>query len=158
MLLASPQPGLMDWLRSVICFQLAVGPAQTSGGVPKELRITAEDFRSRESERLMPHAPAVSWLASRNSSVLVPSAGLIVATPESPSRYSPKIRFSSGVHASQLAEAFISGVMFRASPPVAAMVKMSPPTEGSSLIRPPMKAMRWQSGDQTGLAIWSGGL
>src|SRR5271154_7278375 len=152
MLLASPQSGLMDLLRCVICVQLAVGPAQTSGAALNELRITAEFFASRESERLMPHAPAVIWPASRNSSTLVPSAGLTVARPESPSRYSPKIIFASGVHASQLAEAFISGVMFVASPPVAAMVKMSPPTLGSSLMRPPIKAIRWPSGDHAGLA------
>src|SRR5580658_4204304 len=158
MLLASPQAGLMDLLRCVICAQLAVGPAQTSGGALKELRITAEVFASRERERLTPQAPAVICPASRKSSVLVPSAGLIVARPESPSRYSPKIIFASGVHASQLAEAFISGVMLVASPPVAGMVKMSPPTLGSSLIRPPMKAIVFASGDHAGLAICSGGL
>src|SRR5271167_4378578 len=79
-LLASPQAGLMDLLRCVICAQLAVGSAQTSGGALNELRMTAELFASSERERLMPHAPAVIWPASRKSSVLLPSAGLIVAS------------------------------------------------------------------------------
>ena len=59
MLLASPQAGLMDLLRCVTCVQLAVGPAQTSGGALNELRMTAEFFASWESEKLMPHSPAV---------------------------------------------------------------------------------------------------
>src|SRR6266436_2692035 len=158
MLLASPQPGLTFLLRCVICVQLAVGPAQTSGGALKELRITAEFFASRERERLMPQAPALICPASRKSSALLPSAGLMVARPESPSRYSPKIIFASRVHASQMAEAIISRLKVVASPPVPEMVKTSPPTLGSSLMRPPMKAMRWPSGDHAGLAICSGGL
>src|SRR5271163_2476960 len=78
--------------------------------------------------------------------------------PASPSTYSPNSIFPSGVQVSQLAEAFSSGVIFLGSPPAAEVTHTSPPTLGSSLISPAMKAILCPSGDHAGLAICSAGL
>src|SRR5947209_15153254 len=81
------------------------------------------------------------------------------AMPEPPSIHSPKTNFCPlEGHSNQLADAFIPGVMFLASPPWDGTTKMSPPVAPSSLMSPSMKAMDFPSGDQTGLAICNAGL
>src|SRR5262249_2544206 len=63
-----------------------------------------------------------------------------------------------GSQVSQLADAFSAGVRLRGSPPATGTVKISPPLAPSSLIRPPINAMLWPSGDQRGTAICVAGL
>src|SRR5882672_5127304 len=101
-----------------------MGPAQISGGSLSELRMMAEVFPSRARETLVPQGPAetCSWPRQRES---------MRALAGSPSTDSPKTILASGVQASQFAVAFMSGVTLVASPPVAAIVYMSPPTDGS---------------------------
>src|ERR1700704_1713464 len=99
-----------------------MGPAQISGGSLRELRMMAEVFPSRAREMLVPQRPAemYSWPRQRGSMRLL--AGSAVAAAPAPSTVSPKIIFPSGVQASQFAVAFISVVMFLASPPAEAIV------------------------------------
>src|SRR2546429_3097359 len=99
-----------------------MGPAQISGGSLRELRMMADVFPSRAREILVPQWPAetCSWPRQRES--MRPLAGSTIAAPESPSTVSPNTIFPSGVQASQLAVAFITGVTFAASPPAAAIV------------------------------------
>src|SRR5215468_6119145 len=142
MFFGSPQDGLTPALRCVTCFQSPTGPAQISGGALNELRATAEDFASRETERLGPQRPAESASLLRQSWRTCALAGSSEATAESPPRYSAKRILPSAVQENQLAEPFRSGVRFCAELPVAGTMAMSPPTEGSSLIKPSMKSRR----------------
>src|ERR1700674_1352608 len=88
-----------------------------------------------------------------------PVALSTVAMLLSPPAYAAKrMRFPPGAHASQLGDALIPGVMFRASPPDVLTVKISFPVAPSSLINPAMNAICLPSGDHAGLAICSGGL
>src|SRR5260370_11307649 len=101
-----------------------------------------------------PQRVAVSWAGLCQSVAILPPSTSRLATPLSPSTSSPKrILAPSEVQVSQLAEAFISGVMLRAAPPSAGRTKMSPPTAGSSLINPEINATDFPSGDQAGFAI-----
>src|SRR5579859_2541335 len=154
MLFASPQAGVRPTLRAVIGFHWPMGPAQTSGGWASDCRTTAADLPSAESETAVPQPLAVNCSGACASVSIVPPATSTVATPLSPSTSSPKRIFAPpGNQASQLADAFIPGVMFFAGPPSAGTTKISPPTAGSSLIRPEMKATDLPSGDQAGIAI-----
>src|ERR1700704_2514062 len=116
MLWASPQAGFTALLRCVTCLQYPIGPAQISGGSLRELRMTTETFPSRAKEIFGPQRPAETSSWPRQTGSMCP-VGSTVATPESPSMNSAKAIFASGVQASQLAEAFIFGVTFVASPP-----------------------------------------
>src|ERR1700761_659122 len=158
MLFASPQPGFRSLLRDVICFHWPIAPAHTSGGALKELRITADWVPSDETERFGFHKPAVMLSAPRHRFKTAGFCGSTRETEESASRVSAKRILLSEVHISQLAEDFRPGVMLLAFPPELGITKMSPPTLGSSLIRPSMKAICFPSGDQAGRAICSCGL
>ena len=154
MLLASPQAGLRLELREVICFHWPIAPAQISGGCANDCRTTAADLPSAESEIAVPHPLAVNCSGAWTSVSILPPAGSTVATPLSPSTSWPKRIFAPpGIQVSQLAEAFMPGVMFRASPPSAGTTKISPPTAGSSLMMPEMNATDLPSGDHAGTAI-----
>src|ERR1700687_575287 len=135
-----------------------MAPAQTSGAFLKELRTTAEFLASRERDRPVPQSPAVRSSLPRNNSSSFPPAGETEKKPASPSTKAPKTIFPSEDHASQEAEAFISGVTFLGDPPAAGMTWISPPTESSSLMRPSTNAMPWPSGDHAGRAICNLGL
>src|SRR6267378_8581473 len=130
-----------------------MGPAQISGGSLSELRMMAEVFPSRARETLVPQGPAETCCWPRQREAMRALAGSTMAMAASPSTDSPKTILASGVQASQFAVAFMSGVTLVASPPVAAIVYMSPPTDGSSLMRPAMKAVFLPSGDHAGFAI-----
>ena len=67
MLLALPQPGFRSLLRSVICFQRPMAPAQISGGSLKESRMTAEDVPSAETEIFGPQSPAETLSTPRQN-------------------------------------------------------------------------------------------
>src|SRR5216683_3767679 len=135
-----------------------MGPAQISFGSLRELRMMEDVFPSCAREMLVPQRPAETYSWPRHRGSMRALAGSMMATAASPSTVSPKTIFASGVQASQLAVAFTSGVMFVGSPPVAGIVYTSPPTEGSSLMRPAMNAIFLPSGDHAGFAIWRGGL
>src|SRR5229473_785120 len=160
MLLASPHAGFIPAFRFVICFHSPIAPAQSSGGALNEWRTTAAVFPSAATEstklNISPEemdSPDLQRFSTR------PVGGSTVAILLSPPAYCAKrMRLPSGVHVSQLGEAFIPGVTFRASPPETLMVKMSLPVEPSSLIRPARNAICLPSGDQAGLAICSVGL
>src|SRR5512146_1303320 len=133
MLRASPQAGFSEALLDVICFQFPNGPAQTSGGRLKDCRITADVLPSAASETAAPQRLALICSGPCQSVSMLLSFSATAATPVSPSTSSPKIIFCPpGAQVSQLAEAFIPGVMLRASPPEAGTTKMSPPTDPSS--------------------------
>src|ERR1700747_3544608 len=59
----SPHAGLIPELRVVSCFQFPIGPAQSSGGVLGDCRLTAETDPSRE------RAPLSECCALTNSSL-----------------------------------------------------------------------------------------
>src|SRR5579864_1639470 len=158
MLLASPQAGLRLALRVVICFQAPIGPAHTSGGWLNDWRMMALVLPSAATDTAMPQPFAVIWSSACHRVSIFAVAGSTLASPAPPSTHSPKRTLPFLVQVNQLAEAFISGVTFLASPPVAGITKMSPPTEGSSLIKPPMNATDFPSGDHAGTAICSDGL
>src|SRR6185312_85071 len=153
MLLASPHAGLSAALREVICFHSLIAPAHISGGWASDWRITAAILPSAAREIAVPHPLAFNWPGPRTSVSMAPELGSTLAIPLSPSTSSPKRILPSLVHVSQLAEAFMPGVIFFASPPAAGMIKISPPTAGSSLIMPEMKATDLPSGDNAGTAI-----
>src|SRR5580693_303500 len=155
---ASPHPGFKSLLRDVICFHWPIAPAQTSGGALKESRITAACVPSAETERLGPHKPALMLSAPRHRFETAGLSGSTREMEESASRISANKILLSVVQVSQLAEDFLPGVMSLAFPPAHGMMKMSPPTLGSSLMRPSMKAICFPSGDHAGRAIWSCGL
>src|SRR4029077_998619 len=119
MLFVSPHAGLASLLRCVICFQSPVGPAQTSGGAVKELRIRAEDFASAATERLAPRPSTVMLSLPRQSVSAVELAGSSCAIAVSASAYSVKRILPSWVQASQLAEALRLGVRLVPLPPPA---------------------------------------
>src|SRR5215469_6411111 len=150
MLLASPHSGLRLALRAVICFQSPIGPDQTSGGRLNDWRTMELVLPSLASDTATPQPFAVISSSPFHSvsSFLVDTSTL--ASPEPPSIHSPKRILPSRVQVSQLAEAFISGVTFTASPPVTGTTKTSPPTDGSSLIKPSMNATDLPSGDHAG--------
>src|SRR5579884_388334 len=154
MLFASPQAGLRLAFFDVICFHCPIGPAQTSGGCDNDWRMTDDMLPSAESETAVPQPFAVNSPAKCASVLTLPLLISTVATPLSPSTSSPKSILSLPVQARVVAEAFISGVIFLAVPPSAGMTKISPPTEGSSLIMPEMNAIDFPSGDHLGMAIW----
>src|SRR5579871_4118235 len=153
MLLASPHAGLSAALREVICFHSLITPTQISGGCASDWRITAAVLPSAARETAVPQPYTLSSPGPRVSVSIAPEVGSTVATPLSPSTSSPKITLPPLVHVSQLADAFMPGVMFLAAPPSAGTIKISPPTEPSSLIMPEMKATVLPSGDQAGTAI-----
>src|SRR5438270_2655922 len=153
MLFASPHAGLSAALRDVICFHWPIGPAQISGGWASDWRISDEVFPSAARDTAVPHPSALNWPGSRVSVAIAPEVGSMVAMPLSPSTSSPKRIFAPLVHVSQLAEAFIPGVMFLAVPPCAGTIKISPPTAGSSLMMPEIKATDFPSVDHAGTAI-----
>src|ERR1700684_840870 len=148
MLLASPHAGLRLAFFEVICFHWPIGPAQTSGGCASDWRITADVLPSDASEIAVPHPVALSCPGSCASVSILPLLTSTVATPASPSTSSPKKILPGEFQIRVLAEAFISGVIFFGSPPSAGMRKISPPTEGSSLIMPAINATDFPSGDQ----------
>src|SRR5262245_57926360 len=122
MLLASPQLALVSRLACVICFQAPIGPAHTSGGCWKELRITAQALPSALSATLgSPGQPAAVTISGPvHSVVILPLATSSVARPLSPPTCSPKrISFDPGSHDSEAAEAFMSGVRLRGLSPEA---------------------------------------
>src|SRR6201999_3460895 len=146
MLFASPHPGFRSLLRVVICFHCPIAPAHTSGGVLKESRITADCVPSAETERFGFHKPAVMLSAPRHKFETAGVRGSTRETEESASRILAKRILLSEVQVSRLAEDFRPGVMSFACPPALGIMKTSPPTLGSSLIRPSMKAMCLPSG------------
>src|SRR5436309_13940405 len=159
MLLASPHAGFRFAFTEEICFQLPSGPAQTSGGWLNDCRMTAVVLSSDAIEPCEPELLAVIASPLFQSVSTAPVLIFTDAIPQPPSIDSPKSSFwPPEPHFNQLAEAFMPGVMFFASPPSAGTKKMSPPVEPSSLINPSMKAIVLPSGDHTGLAIWSEGL
>ena len=119
------------------------------------LRITADRERSAETE-IASFLRIVS--GPRQTCATWPVATATLATPVSPSKRPAKRIVSVDCHVSQLGDAGIFGVTFRAMPPWAGMTKMSPPVEPSSLMMPAMNAMLFPSGDQRGTAICKGGL
>src|SRR5579871_6425226 len=118
MLFASPQPGFRSLLRAVICFHWPIGPAQTSGGAPKELRIKDACVPSDVTERFGFHRPAVMLSAPRHKFETAELSGSTRETEESASRISAKRILLSEVQASQLAEDFRPDVTLFAFPPV----------------------------------------
>src|SRR5262249_20894694 len=144
-------------LPRVICFQPPTGPAQTSGGCVKEWRTRAQVFRSCARDR--PNAPpsaAMVWGSVQSVRTLLRD-GAMVATALAPSAWAVNRMSPDGSQANQLADAFKPGVTLFGWPPWAGIVKISPPTTPSSLIRPAINAMELPSGDQRGKAIWRGG-
>src|ERR1700760_302122 len=138
MLFASPHPGFRSLLRVVICFHWPISPAHTSGGALNELRITAECVPSEETERFGFHKPAVMLSAPRHRFETEGFNGSTRETDESASRISAKRILLSAVQVNQLAEDLRPFVTLVAFPPALGMRKISPPTLGSSLIRPSM--------------------
>src|SRR5215470_6393160 len=100
-----------------------------------DCRIAAEVLPSAASDTITPQPLAVICSGPCQTLSILPEVGSTVAIPLKPSTSSPK-RIPDLVQVSQLAEAFICGVTLRAAPPEAGRTKMSPPTEGSSLMRP----------------------
>src|SRR3954469_11572153 len=135
-----------------------MGPAHSSGGALKEWRITAEVLPSAATEKFGPQRPAVMVSLPCQRLLTLEVAGSSSEIAESATAYSVKRILPSWVHASALAEALRSGVRLVALPPSELISWMSPPMDGSSLIKPSIKAMCWPSGDQAGRAIWREGL
>src|SRR6185437_10565043 len=159
MLCTWPHAGLSAALTFVTCCQAPIAPAHTSGGCSSDERTRAEVFPSVDMEIEVFQLPALTCSGPCHSVSIFSVAGSTVAKPLSPSTSSPKRIFCPpGAQVSQLAEAFISAVRLRASPPSPGITKISPPVEPSSLISPEINATDLPSGDQTGDATWSVGL
>src|SRR5580765_4698928 len=148
----SPHAGLIPALSVVSCFQFPIGPAQSSAGVLGDWRATAETDPSREraplSEdcALTDSSPAqIFWTAPPDAETL--------ANPDLPSTFSPNTMRSAEVQTNVDGELLIFGVRLRTVPPATGTVKISPPTEPSSLIRPSMNATCLPSGETWGSAI-----
>src|ERR1700733_5991084 len=158
-LFSLPQAGCTLSLIRVTCFQSPIVPAHISGGWAAEFRISAEAWRLAASEMVGPLSASLPITSDPvHCEEIFPLARSMVATPACPSTFSVK-RISLGdFQYSHDGDAPIPGVTSRASPPDACTVKMSPPIDPSSLIKPPMNAIVFPSGDQRGTAICNGGL
>src|SRR5579863_3148233 len=146
MLLASPQNGCSSLLTCVIWFHCPMGPAQISGGLLYDSRITAEFLASGVTE-------STSFDGSVQSGFASNVEGSRSEMPMAPSACSVNRIWPDGSHRSIEGDALRPDVRLRGSPPETGRVKISPPVTPSSLISPPMKATDFPSGDQTGLAI-----
>src|SRR5579859_302775 len=142
----------MSRLRIVICFQMPISPAQTSGGVLGVWRTTALVFPSREND-----APGDAVVPINSSPIQIvlkfPPVAFTAANPDFPSMYSANVMRSFAVQNTQEGDDGIPGVMLCALPPETGTTKMSPPVEPSSLMRPSMKATFLPSGETRGSAI-----
>src|SRR5215469_8919426 len=151
-LLIGPQSGRTSLFTWVTWSQLPIAPAQISGGCDAEWRMTADIVPSALTEASNPQPPALITSALLQSCVTLPEPSSTVPRPASPSMCSANRILSGDSQLSQLGEAAIPGVTFRAAPPAAGTTKMSPPVAPSSLIKPAMKATSLPSGDQRGTA------
>src|SRR5512141_556667 len=130
---ASPQNGRAPALPRVRGAQVPIGPATISGGSEKEERIAADADPSLATENLLTTA------GPRQSVRTFPEASS-AATPSSPSTYSVNRISPGGLQKIAEAEAALPSVRFRACPPAAGSVQISPPVKPSSLMIPWMTA------------------
>src|SRR5579872_730594 len=143
----------MPALSVVSCFQLPIGPAQSSGGAVGDCRTTADIDPSRESAPLSERC-ALTYSSPAQIFCTAPPDDDTLLNPDMPSMFSPNKMRSAEVHINEDGELLILGVRSRIDPPAIGMVKISPPTEPSSLIRPSMNAICLPSGETRGSAIW----
>src|ERR1700722_20185669 len=116
-LCASPQAGLIPTFKVVSCFHLPMGPAQTSGGVLADWRITAVTDASCEKDALGDGAvPMNSSPVQMVCTRLCPAPVLTLARPELPSIFCAKMIRSGLAHVNEDCELLIFGVRLRTLP------------------------------------------
>src|ERR1700722_8680306 len=123
---------MLAW-RRVRCFQLPIGPSQTSGGALADWRTMAVMFFSVSlgltvgasvavcagGYLIVAHTSPVGRASSSpvQSVPIAPPRTLTVAKPELPSTFSAKVMRSGSVQASAYGDALMLGVRFCAVPP-----------------------------------------